>query len=176
MELIVDFPPNRRCSFASTSSSENRSQRRVTFGESSEVKIVKNLRVDHKADLWLTKEDIDRSKVNIVRLFRALEKRGVTLAQFASHNVEDTSVFMGLEKHFSSTTSKEILSRRENLYTQIYSEESRQQKAGIYDPVKLAHISEECTEFCRRRARIVALLHSDEKSEKQGRHSGNIML
>mmetsp|Transcript_46432 Transcript_46432/g.97582 ORF Transcript_46432/g.97582 Transcript_46432/m.97582 type:complete len:202 (-) Transcript_46432:88-693(-) len=133
-------------------------EKRVAFSDVADVRAVKDLRVECKDKVWFSKDDFDMFRFNAARLTRTMEKEGTTLAQRAV-SCGDTSVFLGLEKHFSQKTNVDIRYRREEVYNAVRSEQRRQRFAGIEDPDKLAEVSAGKTAFCRRRARIIGLLH-----------------
>mmetsp|Transcript_5723 Transcript_5723/g.10330 ORF Transcript_5723/g.10330 Transcript_5723/m.10330 type:complete len:187 (-) Transcript_5723:52-612(-) len=165
MALIVDFPPilHRRLSPCPCGN-----ERRVTFAEDPNVDRIKEFdssRFENRCDLWSTKHDIVTAKLEIVRLLKALRKEGITLAQYAAVNV-DTSFSVGLEKHYSYTSREEILGRRKAVHRAVLSEQERQRAFGIYDSEKMAAVAAHHSEFCRHRARIIGLLHNDERSTR----------
>ena len=85
----------------------------------------------------------------------------VTIAQLAEMNVQDTSVFLGLEKLFSDTTYREIEHQKYMHRRAILSEQLRQLRHGVYNADALARESEATSDWSRRRARIIGLLHAD---------------
>mmetsp|Transcript_985 Transcript_985/g.1587 ORF Transcript_985/g.1587 Transcript_985/m.1587 type:complete len:166 (-) Transcript_985:68-565(-) len=158
MDLIVDFPSRHRSS---------QHERRVTFTEQVKVKHVKNLSVEHKSDLWLTKEEIRCFQDDARRQIKALQSSDMSVVEYASRNAQDTSVFMGLERYFSPRLPEKILARRKAISRAVLCEQRRQRHGGIYDPDEIAGISEFESEYSRKRARIVGLLHSDRRIIKR---------
>mmetsp|Transcript_38460 Transcript_38460/g.80921 ORF Transcript_38460/g.80921 Transcript_38460/m.80921 type:complete len:198 (+) Transcript_38460:247-840(+) len=152
--LTRAFPSIRR-----HSSSSDQRKTRVTFSDDVETYDVKDLRVDYKDELWFSQQEMKTFKRKVLRILKAFEKEGVTLGQIAMLHVKDSSVFMGLEKHLTDSTSKKIVSRQDALQGAVFSEQRRQREEGIYDPQSLANIAAEHSAFCRRRARIIGLLH-----------------
>mmetsp|Transcript_33185 Transcript_33185/g.69825 ORF Transcript_33185/g.69825 Transcript_33185/m.69825 type:complete len:186 (+) Transcript_33185:94-651(+) len=159
LSLACLFPSSRR---HHSSFDENESRRRVTFSDAADMKVVENLRVEYKDDLWFSKHDMHIFKRNVVRLSIAFESKGITLAQCAAA-IRDTSVFMGLENRFSNTTKEEIMCRRKATNSAVLTEQRRQRIAGVDDPEKLAGIARDQSALCQRRARIIAVLHSGGK-------------
>mmetsp|Transcript_37005 Transcript_37005/g.62942 ORF Transcript_37005/g.62942 Transcript_37005/m.62942 type:complete len:196 (-) Transcript_37005:126-713(-) len=155
------FPQFQRRRYSSSSSYE--SNRRVTFSPAADVKIVKDLRVDYKEDLWMSQKEMDTAKLSVARLMKALEKKGITLAQCAAVEDQDSSVFMGLEKNFSKKTRGDISIRQRSVYDAVLTEQRRQRLAAVHNPDKLADVSAEQTAYDRRRARIIGLIHCGKK-------------
>eukprot|EP00579_Thalassiosira_antarctica_P021681 CAMPEP_0201972422 /NCGR_PEP_ID=MMETSP0904-20121228/41665_1 /ASSEMBLY_ACC=CAM_ASM_000553 /TAXON_ID=420261 /ORGANISM="Thalassiosira antarctica, Strain CCMP982" /LENGTH=87 /DNA_ID=CAMNT_0048522251 /DNA_START=357 /DNA_END=620 /DNA_ORIENTATION=- len=85
----------------------------------------------------------------------------MTMAQYAEMNIQDTSAFMGLEKYMSKKTKKEIVYKREALYRTVHSEQQRQFEADIYDPDAMAKISQGWSDWSRKRAEIIGLIHAE---------------
>mmetsp|Transcript_36400 Transcript_36400/g.76419 ORF Transcript_36400/g.76419 Transcript_36400/m.76419 type:complete len:239 (-) Transcript_36400:48-764(-) len=165
MDLIVDFPSRHRCS---------QEERRVNFDHQVKVKNVKNLSVEHKSDLWLTKEDISCFQYDARQQIKALQSSDMSIVEYATRNAQDTSVFMGLERHFYPKLPEKILARRKAISRAVLCEQQRQRHGGIYDPDIIASISEFESECSRKRARIVALLHSDRRIIKRCVSEGSI--
>ena len=90
-------------------------------------------------------------------------ERDMTIAQLAEMNVQDTSVFLGLEKLFSDTTYREIERQKCMHRRGILSEQARQLRYGVYDADALGRVSEGTSDWSRRRARIIGLLHADKE-------------
>lgn len=182
MELIVDFP--HIIEGCSAHHHDNRfpqvEKKRVSFSEKVKAWTIENLSFEHKADLWFTDREILRFRQQTIVLLKSLQARGMTVAQYAAKNTEDTSVFLGLESHLTGTTARHIRDRRKRLARAVMSEQSRQIRRRLllaagggggsieyyyYDPIeRLASISAAETECSRVRAHIVGLLHCDKRS------------
>ena len=159
MNLIVDFP---QIPEDSTLNTQMPSTRRVSFTDKIEVKFIKNLSVEHKADLWFTDREVESFKFNnSALLMRKLSSMNMTMATFAEMNCGDTSAFMGLEIYLSKSTCKGVMDRRRSIRVAVLLEQSRQVAAGILDPVKMAKISETESALSQRRSQIIGLLHID---------------
>ncbi|EJK65759.1 hypothetical protein THAOC_13353 [Thalassiosira oceanica] len=111
--LIVDFPSRRRSSrttppdvpttsapFAEQAEQEPKQQRRVSFANVSEMKVVADIATeDALPDLYYTSREIRAIKHGNCRMLMAIRASGVTMAEFAQRNSSKTEVFMGLEAH-----------------------------------------------------------------------------
>ncbi|KAL7534860.1 hypothetical protein ACHAWF_004975 [Thalassiosira exigua] len=160
MDLIVGFPRRgEECDYDEYCDDE----RRVSFLGKTNVKIIDNLATEHKADLWFTQRDINSFKERTILMLRALYARGMTVAQYADMNVQDTSAFMGLESHLTDITFERIVERRRRIAHAVISEQRRQDHAGVYDPITMSKISEAESNCSRKRARIIGLIHTDKR-------------
>ena len=155
--LIVDFTQYqpRRCSCPNMP--------RVSFADHIEEKIVENLSYKHKTELWFTDHEMKSFRNQTVLLLRNINANSMTIAQYADRNIQDTSVFMGLERFFSKKTPKEIVYKRKAICRAVCSEQQRQLEAGIYDPDEMASISQAASEWSRNRARIIGLIHAEKR-------------
>ena len=154
-KLIVDFPHQIHGSSPNTP--------RVSFSDHIEGKIVENLSHKHKTDLWFTHDEMKSFKTQTVFLLRSIKANRMTMSQYANMNIQDTSVFMGLERYLSEKTSKDILYKRKAICRAVSSEQQRQLEAGIYDPDEMASVSQAVSDWCRKRARIAALIHAEKR-------------
>lgn len=156
MDLIVDFPQHP--TDHSTSASPG-----VSFQDHCDVYLVDNFSM-YKDDLWYSKSEITSTKQDSTRFLICLrDVIGVTLAEYALMHPQDTSAFLGLEKYFTLKTSQQILIRRRGVGAAVLKEQKRQGRLGIYDMDRFAEVSRAQTILCRRRARIIGLLHSDKR-------------
>mmetsp|Transcript_23314 Transcript_23314/g.49869 ORF Transcript_23314/g.49869 Transcript_23314/m.49869 type:complete len:175 (-) Transcript_23314:3-527(-) len=168
MDLIVGF----------SSRTSRPEPPRVSFATHLEIVQIEDLSRDrdgapNKSDLYYSEADIRSFKRHASLTMRAVRDSGSTMAQFAERNVRDTSAFMGLERYLSDTTTREIRYQREALHAAVLGEQRRQQleasRGGdgcgtAVDPERMARVSEKATEWCRRRARIIALIHAEKRS------------
>ena len=150
MDLIVDFPQSHS------------SYSRVSFDDHVEVIIVKNFSVKHKADLWFSDQETEFFRHQTASELNKMKSNSMP----ADHCtelliVQDTSAVLGLESCLSESLFEEIISRREALMMEIRFEQERQLSIGICDPDILANISEVGSEWSRRRALMIGLLHAD---------------
>eukprot|EP00581_Thalassiosira_minuscula_P004385 CAMPEP_0183736506 /NCGR_PEP_ID=MMETSP0737-20130205/49455_1 /TAXON_ID=385413 /ORGANISM="Thalassiosira miniscula, Strain CCMP1093" /LENGTH=81 /DNA_ID=CAMNT_0025970519 /DNA_START=347 /DNA_END=592 /DNA_ORIENTATION=+ len=76
-------------------------------------------------------------------------------------NVEDTSAFMGLENLLSREIYEEVLDNRRIVKIAVCHEQKRQMEAKTYDPNVLSLVSQSFSEWSRKRARIIGLIHAD---------------
>ena len=153
--LIVDFPHQIHGSSPNTP--------RVSFADHIEGKIVENLSHKHKTDLWFTHHEMKSFKTQTVFLLRSIKANRMTMSQYANMNIQDTSVFMGLERYLSKKTSKAIVYKRKAICRAVRSEQQRQLDAGLYDPDTMASVSQAVSDWCRKRARIAALIHAEKR-------------
>ena len=148
-DLIVDFPPVRRVAPHKTP--------RVSFANEIRIEFVERL----STDLWYSRQDIQAFKFQTALILKMAKANNMNIAQLAEMNVQDTSVFLGLEKLFSDTTYREIEHQKYMHRRAILSEQLRQLRHGVYNADALARESEATSDWCRRRARIIGLLHAD---------------
>lgn len=101
-------------------------------------------------------------KCDLIRTLQRILSSGDTMAQFAERNVHDTntSAFLGLEGYLSRDSTSEIRHRRRVHREAVLFEQRRQRGAGVRDPDEMSDVAIEVSEFSRRRARIVGLLHT----------------
>ena len=152
--LLVDFPQKPR------DSSPNAPK--VSFADHTQIVLIENLSYKYKAELWFTDSEMKSFKTQTVLLLINI-KTNMTMAQYAEMNVQDTSAFMGLEKFMSKKTPKEIVYKRGALYRTVHTEQQRQFEAGIYDPDVMAKISLGWSDWSRKRANIIGLIHAEKR-------------
>ena len=85
----------------------------------------------------------------------------MTFAQYAEHNIQETSAFMGLENHLSKDTIQEKRHRIGATLRAVILEQQRQLDIGIDDPEAISIISQALSDKSRLRARMIGLLHDD---------------
>ncbi|EJK53370.1 hypothetical protein THAOC_27210 [Thalassiosira oceanica] len=174
--LIVDFPSRRRRSrttppdvpttsapFAEQAEQEPKQQRRVSFANVSEMKVVADIATeDALPDLYYTSREIQAIKHGNCRMLMAIRASGVTMAEFAQRNSSKTEVFMGLEAHLDVSVSNEMSMRRSRQIESVLEEQSRQRRrSGVINRADLARVSARESEWARVRARIIGLIHDD---------------
>lgn len=102
-------------------------------------------------------------KLRAKLLLRRIEAMGMTVAKFAEANLEDTSVWMGLETYLEDDTAGKIRRQRKLISAMVKKEQQRQNAAGINDPDAMAKVSEAVSKWSRTRAEVIGLLHADKK-------------
>jgi hypothetical protein len=126
--------------------------------------MIENLTIQYKTDLWLTSDEIDKTKRKTT-LFAHLLRCGTL-----NKDDFDKVLLMGLEKHLyqqehddadgadgaSSSSSRE----RQQLFDAVLEEQGRQTLLRIHDVEALAMISRLNSQKARDRARIIGMLHS----------------
>jgi hypothetical protein len=126
--------------------------------------MIDNLTIHYKTDLWLTSDEIDKTKRKTT-LFAHLLRCGTL-----NKDDFDKVLLMGLEKHLyqheqhdddgadgsSSSSSRE----RQQLFDAVLQEQGRQTLLRIHDVEALAMISRLNSQKARDRARIIGMLHS----------------
>mmetsp|Transcript_11897 Transcript_11897/g.20662 ORF Transcript_11897/g.20662 Transcript_11897/m.20662 type:complete len:153 (-) Transcript_11897:93-551(-) len=137
--------------------------RSVSFDDQLEMKLIENVSIDHKDDLWFSDEEIESFEQRHRSFLRKLKSNNMNIDRFAELlSGQDTSAFLGLENYLSESSLKAIVFRRKALSMAIQLEQKRQSSAGIRDSKRLAHISEVGSQPATKRARIIALLHADD--------------
>ena len=173
-DLIVNFPSlddtptDTAPSHLGTPSPRRRHSipmRRVSFHEEVLYTKVENLSNDYKSDLWFNKLEMKQFKSQTVSELRRLASNEnpssyITLLE----SNDDTTHFLGLESCLSKKVHFEIALRKKALRKAIMFEQHRQRINGIYDPDLLANVSEVESDWARRRASLVAMLHDDSSS------------
>ena len=130
---LVDFPSKRTCT--------KKEEKLVSFAKQSQVMFVKNLTNEHGLDLWYTEQEIDEIKCRFVTTIRLI-RSGMTMADFAQRNINDTSVFLGLENHLTESEIHVINQRRRAISNSVLLEQDGQLHLGIYDPDAMVRVSE----------------------------------
>mmetsp|Transcript_3666 Transcript_3666/g.8118 ORF Transcript_3666/g.8118 Transcript_3666/m.8118 type:complete len:177 (+) Transcript_3666:99-629(+) len=167
--LIVDFPSRQRVGSTTTSTSSHISpsshspstltRPRVSFSEVIRVQTVPKLS-KYQQDLWFTADEIKAFKARPKLMHRALKANGLTLAQFAEENIDNTAAFLGLDNFLTEATLHEVISRRKMLFREVLREQRRQMETGAYDADRLATVSEHNSSWSTSRAFIIAKIHS----------------
>eukprot|EP00580_Thalassiosira_gravida_P001561 CAMPEP_0201608686 /NCGR_PEP_ID=MMETSP0492-20130828/8664_1 /ASSEMBLY_ACC=CAM_ASM_000837 /TAXON_ID=420259 /ORGANISM="Thalassiosira gravida, Strain GMp14c1" /LENGTH=141 /DNA_ID=CAMNT_0048073599 /DNA_START=328 /DNA_END=753 /DNA_ORIENTATION=- len=132
----------------------------VSFEGHATVKYIENLSLEYKADLWFSSAEMEQFKIKAARMLHSISSFGMSIAQYAQMNMNDTSTFMGLENYLLRNTSRNIQDRRGAIWRAVRLEQARQVDAGIHDPDAIAIIAEVLSEKSRTRARIIGLLHA----------------
>ncbi|KAL7536644.1 hypothetical protein ACHAXR_011039 [Thalassiosira sp. AJA248-18] len=158
MDLIVDFPQaSRPCD------TSPRQELRVSFANDFEVKFVEDLSDKYKEVLWFSKRDIKKIKLQAAWIIKTIKANNMTVAQYAAQNIQETSVFMGLENYLSDTSTCEIRYQRRAMVRAVLIEQFRQLEEGIYDPDMMANVCLEASSWSTSRAQIIALLHAEKR-------------
>lgn len=154
--------------------SKSSRRRRVSFSTSSSLHMIENLTIHYKTDLWLTSDEIDKTKRKTT-LFAHLLRCGTL-----NKDDFDKVLLMGLEKHLyqhehdgddadgsassssssSSPSSSSSSRERQQLFDAVLQEQGRQTLLRIHDVEALAMISRLNSQKARDRARIIGMLHS----------------
>ena len=136
--------------------------------------MIDNLTIHYKTDLWLTSDEIDKTKRKTT-LFAHLLRCGTL-----NKDDFDKVLLMGLEKHLyqqehddadgadgassssssSSPSSCSSSRERQQLFDAVLQEQGRQTLLRIHDVEALAMISRLNSQKARDRARIIGMLHS----------------
>ncbi|EJK67252.1 hypothetical protein THAOC_11742 [Thalassiosira oceanica] len=174
MNLIVDFPSRRMHItppdaptsasdlFAEQAEHEPKQQRRVSFSNVSQMKVVADIATeDARADLYYTSREIQAIKRCNCRMLMAIRASGVTMAEFAQQNLSRTEVLMGLEAHLDMSVSNEMRMRQSRQIESVLEEQSRQRRSGVINHADLARVSARESEWARVRARIIGRIHDD---------------
>jgi hypothetical protein len=150
VDMIVDFPQNRDTSLR---------KRRVSFQDEVDIKFVKNLSCSkHRDDMWFSADEMHSFRYQTALTVRAITST-MTMSEYAEFHVEDTSVFLGLEKYLSQDAFRGTKHRKEAILGAVLSEQLRQSRVGINDPDALAQVSQSISDLSTRRARIIGMIH-----------------
>ena len=162
-ELIVDFPAQDRLFAPSSSPNKNKRRRRssVSFAENSSLQYVDIH--ENRRDLFYSKHELESIKRMNVRQVKNMIASNMNMAQFATTEVADTSIFLGLEICLSQAIYHEVRKRRKARCQAVLCEQERQLCIGINDPCMLAKVSEDKSAWARDRARIIGLIHVDSR-------------
>ena len=144
MDLIVNFP---QC------------QLRVSFATHMEVNIVENISHEHKTDLWYTPSELKSFKGDAALLIASINSSGMTMAQYAKLDVNDTCAFLGIENYLSKATTREVAKRRRAIVNAVLFEQDRQYRSNNIDVDIIAVVSKAVSGLSARRARLIAMLH-----------------
>lgn len=150
IDLIVNFPLTVR---------RQRKGTGVSFADHVRVHIVDNLSLKYKDDLWFTRKDMESFKYGVLASLSSILSTGQTMAQYAQSNIEDSSVFLGLENYLQKSTPVAVRHRRERMIRGVLLEQQRQLYSGTHDPEALAIISSRLSRESRLRARTIGLIH-----------------
>lgn len=185
-DLIVDFPSNPIFRGTNNSNKKTCSCYSVSFDSKAEVRYIENLTFEYKAELWFSKHDMQRFKYDAaidVQTIRQVMNRQrcseegddcysyLDLLQQETDNDttanNDTTSFLGLERHLSKSTVHNIVNGRRRLLNAIFAEQARQRRMVMmqgegyyYDADMLAYVSEVESDWSRQRAHVIGLLHA----------------
>mmetsp|Transcript_21456 Transcript_21456/g.36849 ORF Transcript_21456/g.36849 Transcript_21456/m.36849 type:complete len:169 (+) Transcript_21456:105-611(+) len=159
MELIVEFPQRH--------DPQHMQSPRVTFSDQSETYTVENLSFEYKDELWFSSQDMDNFKLQTANVMwgitHVLRK---SMAQYAQENSNNTSAFLGLEGYLSKDATHQIKLRRKMIRKVVLLEQQRQAAAGVDDPEAIAYIAKQISESGRIRARVIGLLHAENRDSQ----------
>ena len=159
--LVVDF--SQVSHIAPSSKSKRRRRSSVSFAVESLLLEYVDDQNENKKDLFYSKHELRTIMERNIRVVEKMIEINMTMDQFATTEVIDTSIFLGLESWLSSPfICHKILERRKAHRHAVLCEHNIQRSIGINDPCMLAKISEEESDWARRRARILGLLNDDE--------------
>ncbi|KAL7538431.1 hypothetical protein ACHAXR_008541 [Thalassiosira sp. AJA248-18] len=150
LDLIVDFPEVRGASYNTL---------QVSFATDIEVTFVDNLS-KYESDLWCSRQDLKAFKYQAALMIKKTKAGNMSMAQFAEMNIHDTSTFLGLEKFLLDTTHQKIKWQNNAHRQAVLFQHRCQVHLGIYDADALARTSEATSDWSRKRARIIGLLHA----------------
>jgi hypothetical protein len=156
--LIIDF--SHFSQIAPLSKRRRRSS--VSFAEESLLLEYVDSQHEDKNDLFYSKHELRTIMERNIRVVEKMIESNMTMDQFATTEVIDTSIFLGRESWLSSPLiCHKILERRKAHRRAVLCEHNIQRSSGINDPSMLAEISERESDWARRRARIIGLLHKN---------------
>jgi hypothetical protein len=152
-----------------TSSSPNKRRRKtsVSFAQFSSLQYVDTH--ENTSDVFYSKHELEsikhRNQLEVQNLIVSASS-STAMAQFPTMEFPDTINFLGLESRLSRSIYREILQRRKARCMAVLCEQNRQRSIGINDPCMLANISEVESAWARKRARVIAMLHVEERSDQ----------
>ena len=146
-------------------------ERRVTFDdEKPSVESVTNFSCEYnKADIWFTKDEMEGFKTEATRTFQEMKRKSSKTSpdshanDLQSQAAQDTTSFLGLESCLTSSTAGQIRRRMKALKRKVMREQRRQRRKGICNPELLASIAENESDWARRRAGIIGLIHAEDR-------------
>jgi len=152
-DLIVGFPPEKE-QLRSTSSTSRK--RRVSFSKFSIL--ISTEKTDENETVptsyrWYTDEEIKSFKIDRARMIQTV---------ISSSNLKNSLVF-GLEGYLCAN-SKAFRGgpqqRRKDIQEAVLNKQHRQQSDDVEDPRILAKVSKRASSLCRKRARVIGLIHA----------------
>ena len=138
-----------------------RSQR-VSLAEYHEIIIIENLSLKYKNNLWFSSQEMNSLRHQRTMMIRSILSTNMNVEEYAELNIQETSVFMGLENYLSRDVSQEIGYRTGVIISAVLSEQQRQWDIGIHDPEIICFISEVLSEQLRLCASFIGILPEDE--------------
>ena len=124
-----------------------------------EIIFVKNLSCSkHRDDIWFSSDEMHSFRYQAARTVRAITST-MTMSEYAEFHVEDTSVFLGLEKYLSQDAFRGTKHRNKAILGAVLSEQLRQYRSGINDPDALARVSQDVSDLSTKRAQIIGMIH-----------------
>ena len=133
----------------------------VSFSAQSEIKFVKNLEYESESALWFTEPEMKSFRRNAQMQVRAIKSRLKSPSDFAKIGIDNTEIFMGLEKYLDDARPQKIRQERKEICDEVFQEQVRQQDEGIFDPDAMANVSEAVSGSSRRRARVIGMIHAN---------------
>ena len=137
-----------------------RSQR-VSLAEHHEIIIIENLSLKYKNNLWFSSQEMNSLRFQRTMMIRSMSTK-MNVEEYAELNIQETSVFMGLENYLSRDVSQEIGYRTGAIVSAVLSEQQCQWDIGIHDPEIISFIPEALSEQSRLCASFIGLLQADE--------------
>ena len=153
MDLIISFRQGH--------APQNTRSQRVTLTEHHEIIIVENLSLKYKDDLWFSSQEMNSFRHQNIMMLRSILSTNMNVEEYAELNIQETSVFMGLENYLSRDVSQEIGYRTGAIVSAVLSEQQCQWDIGIHDSEIISFISEALSEQSRLCASFVSFLHAD---------------
>ena len=139
-------------------------EKSVSFSEFAQIRVVAKWTIDEQAALFYTRQEISFTQ-HIHRVtISNIRATGMTLYEFARQNVSSSEVFMGLETQIDKAAAFQVYSRRMRLFHLVLEEQRRQRLNGrsVINQAELAKVAAMGSEWARKRARILGVLHVDE--------------
>lgn len=125
---------------------------------------------EHKRDLWLSDGEMIALKQRASAEIGKIRPSSRSLDQDDYADLlyrRGTVSYLGLERYLLETTVDNMEVRQRRLRRAILFEQDRQWAAGVLDPDILANISEAESEWSRRRAGVIGLLHASVARQTQ---------
>jgi len=152
-DLIVGFPPEKEQRNSAPSTSR---KRRVSFSKFSMLLSTEKTEeetVPTSSSRWYTNEEIKSFKIDRARMIQTV---------MSSSNLKTSFVF-GLEGYLCANCLAYRggpQQRRKDIQEAVLDEQHRQQSDDVEDPRMLAKVSKRASRLCRKRARVIGLIHA----------------
>lgn len=155
-DLIVDFPRRQV-------SGGNGHRNTVSINETVDVRFFERV----PKELWYSNEEHNRMCAANARAIRRCQRMVTSLAlnEFelgsdSSNTANTADDVTGLERFLSPDMIGKIKASKQRCTHAVLHEQDRQVKTGDYDPAKLAQVSIRCSQWSRKRARIIGKMQS----------------